>query len=176
MLRRLGLGVLLLLALHLFARFLVEVPTARYVATCGPDPFARTYIRGPYNKQFLDLLQQVLQREGFPYSRRDGFIYVPYMGLSNETYDGYQDFSLNVDWKVVDSIVRGIKIGGGYNPPPRPLAVLLKTLEPKYGPLIRRADTPDGSYDLDLDLRLSEDACAFMRAAILKEPDSRERP
>jgi hypothetical protein len=54
---RVGAGVLVFLVLHLLARFLGEVPAMRYVAMCGPDMFERTYVEGPYNEQFLSLLE-----------------------------------------------------------------------------------------------------------------------
>jgi hypothetical protein len=58
-------------------------------------------------------------------------------------------------------------------PPPKSLADLIKAMEPKYGPFLKRnaATAGEEGYDLDLDLRFGEDACAFMRAAILKDQD-----
>lgn len=150
--------------------FVNEVPTMRYVATCGPDMFERTHVDGPYNELFLYLLQQVMEREGFFYIRMRSDIYVPYLGLSNETYEGYEHFSLNVDWKLVASMARGIGFDGLRFPPPQPLVDLLEATEVKYGPFPLRDAAGEETYGSDTRFHDTEDACAFMRAAILKEP------
>lgn len=159
-----------LLALHLFARFLFEVPVVRYVATCGPDVFKRVYVRGPYNNQFLSLLEEAMRNEEFPYRRASsGYIYVPYFGLSNDYFDGYHHFSLNVDPKIVSDIADGVEIDGKKLPPPQGLVDLVVATEPKYGPFPRRASTGERIYGPDRRFSDSEDTCAFMRAAILRE-------
>jgi hypothetical protein len=56
------------------------------------------------------------------------------LGLSNKFYEGYNDFSLNVDWKLVTDIAVGVEIDGGHLVPPKALADLIKATEPKYGP------------------------------------------
>lgn len=177
-LRQLGFGALALLALHLLARFLGEVPVIRYVATCGPDVFERTYVEGPYNEQFLRLLEKSMSQEDFIYRRSKGEIFIPILGLQGPVvnghliFEGYYDFSLNVDWKIVSAIAVGIEVDGVKLAPPRALTELIAATEPKYGPFPRRAPDGERIYGPDLRFHDSEDACAFMRAAILKEPES----
>lgn len=158
-----------LLALHLLARFLVEVPAVRYVATCGPDMFERIYVRGPYNDQFLLLLEKAMQEDSFPYHRTNGYIYVPYLGLSNDYFDNYHHFSLNVDPKIVSDIADGVEVDGEKLPPPRALVELIAATESKHGPFPRRTPSGERIYGPDRRFSDTEDACAFMRAAILKE-------
>jgi hypothetical protein len=156
--------------------WLSEVPAMRYVATCGPDMFDRVYVEGPYNDQFLHLLESAISGEDFIYVRKGQEIYVPYWGLSGPLvngyilYENYHDFSLNVDWKLVAGIARGIKIDGVDMPPPQPLLDLIKATEHKYGAYSERSPTGEYVYGIDERFHASEDACAFMRAAIL--PDS----
>lgn len=169
-LAKVGVG---LLALHLLARLLMEVPTVRYVATCGPDMFERVYVEGPYNHQFLTLLEKALQGENFSYRRSEDYIYVPYLGLSNAYFDDYYHFSINVDPKIVSNIAEGVEIDGKKLLPPRALSELIAATEAKYGPFPRRTSDGERIYGPDLRFHDSEDACAFMRAAILKEPESR---
>lgn len=149
----------------------------RYVATCGPDMFERTYVEGPYNELFLHRLEEIMAREGFIYTRKNGEIYVPYLGLSGPVingyllYEGYHDFSLNVDWKIVSDIADGVVIDSVNPPPPKALAELIAATESKYGSFPRRTPTGERIYGPDLRFHDSEDACTFMRAAILKEPE-----
>jgi hypothetical protein len=181
-LRRLGFAALTLLVLHLLARFLGEVPVMRYVATCGADMFERTYVEGPYNELFMHQLGEIMAEEGFIYTRTSGEIYVPYLGLSGPVvngyliYEGYDDFSLNVDWKIVSDIADGTEIIGVTSPPPKALIELIATTEAKYGPFPRRNAVGERIYGPDRRFKDSEDACAFMRAAILKEPEDRAQP
>lgn len=165
-------AALVLLLLHLLARFLYDVPMKRYVATCSADMFKRTYVEGPYNEIFLFLLQHVMEMEDFFYIRTPSAIYVPYLGLSNETYEGYDHFSLNVDWKLVTGIARGIGFDSVRFRPPQPLVDLIEATKVKYGPFPRRNAAGAETFGSDDRFHESEDACAFMRAAILKEPES----
>jgi hypothetical protein len=157
-------------ALYLLDRFFAEVPMRRYVATCGPDLFERTYVEGPYNERFLHLLEWALQNNSFIYARSDGVIDIPYWAFWNETYDGYEHFSMNVDWKLVTDIARGFEIDGVEMPPPRRLADLIEATEHKYGVFPKRTASGEIIHGTDERFHDSEDACAFMRAAIL--PDS----
>jgi len=159
------------LVFHLFARFLFEVPMVRYVATCGPDMFERTYVEGPYNEQFLLLLEAAMQRHGIPYRRSSEYVYVPYLGVSDEGFDDYHHFSLNVDPKIVSDIAVGVEVDGKKLSPPQALVELVAATEPKYGPFPRRTPSGERIYGPDPRFHDTEDACAFMRAAILKEPD-----
>lgn len=162
--------------------FLTRVPTMRYVATCGADMFERTYVNGPYNEQFLDSLEEAMAQDDFIYTRRNGEIYIPYFGLSGPVYngyllfEGYEDFSLNIDWKIVSEIAEGVVSDSGMPPPPKVLAELIAATEAKYGPFPRRNTAGERIYGPDSRFHDSEDACAFMRAAILKETDGRGRP
>ena len=117
-----------------------------------------------------------MTRDNFIYARKDQEIYVPYAGLSGPVvngyalYDGYDDFSLNVDWKIVTAIAEGVEIDGMQVPPPKTLADLIAATETKYGSFPRRNAAGERSYGPDARFHDSEDACAFMRAAILPEP------
>ena len=55
-------------------------------------------------------------------------------------------------------------------PPPRRLAELIKATEHKYGVFPKRTATGEIIHGTDSRFHDSEDACAFMRAAILPEP------
>ena len=153
----------------------------RYVATCGPDPFKRTYVEGPYNERFIDSLEKTMMELGFTYARQDGEIYVPYFGLSGPVYkgyllfEGYDDFSLNMDWKIASDIADGVVSDSLNPPPPKALAELIAATEAKYGPFPRRNAAGERIYGPDRRFADSEDACAFMRAAILKAPDDETR-
>jgi hypothetical protein len=111
-----------------------------------------------------------LQNNNFTYSRSDGLIDIPYLGFWNDTYEGYTHFSMNVDWKLVATIARGFRIDGVDMPPPQALLDLIKATEHKYGVYSERSPTGEYVYGIDQRFYDSEDACAFMRAAIL--PDS----
>jgi hypothetical protein len=79
---------------------------------------------------------------------------------------------LNVDWKIVSDMADGVVIDSVNPPPPKALAELIAATEAKYGPFPRRTAAGERIYGPDRRFKDSEDACAFMRAAILKEPSS----
>lgn len=142
---------------------LTLVPMMRYVPRCGgPDVHI---LHGPMREQYVALFAQAMAAEGFRYFRNGNTILVPVWPV----FDGarhlnWENFQLNIPWRIALNIAQGVVIGAHSYRPPTPVLRLLGTERP-YGPCPRPKEGSSAQYGPDY--RFIED-CNLFRAAVLK--------
>jgi hypothetical protein len=116
-------------------------------------------------EQYVALLAQAMAEDGFRYFRNGDLILVPVWPL----FDGarpmtWEDFQLNIPWRIASNIAQGVQIGPRFYRQPAPVLQLLG-VEGPWGPYPRPKDGSAAVYGPNY--RFVED-CNLFRAAVLK--------
>lgn len=147
------------------ASFLVltMVPTKRYVPLCGARDVH--LLHGPMREQYVALLAQAMAEDGFRHYRHGNTILVPVLPVLDGQWPmNWENFQLNIPWRIASNIARGVTIGPHSYRPPAPVLRLLETEGP-HGPYPRQKEGSSAQYGPDY--RFVED-CNLFRAAVLK--------
>lgn len=107
-----GLPIALLLVL-------VYAPIERYRPSCG-DRIIRYYFDGPMREVFVDMMAEAMTQSGFPYLRLGNKLFI-------RLFDP-DDFIVNTDWRVAQSIGFGYGQGATRVSPPLVLTALMDTV------------------------------------------------
>ena len=109
--RRLAIGLPVVLLL-----VLVYAPIERYRPSCG-GRIIRYYFDGPMREVFVDNMAEAMARNGFPYVRLGNELFI-------RLFDP-DDFIINTDWRVAQSIGFGYGPGTTRISPPPVLTALM---------------------------------------------------
>ena len=137
---------------------LIYAPIERYRPSCG-GRVIRHYFDGPMREVFVDEMAEAMEHDGFPYVRLGNELFI-------RVFDP-DDFIINTDWKIAQSI--GLGYGPGdtrISPPP-----VLSALMDKVKRIINQDKSlseAEKKYEMGVIFR---DDCELIRAAAIRIED-----